>query len=164
MRKSALFGILLFGLSAPAYAGQQERAMVTGAATGAAIGAAIGSGNGEAGKGAIVGAFFGTIAGAILSDMNDRQPQTVRVVHDHRPVVHTPVYNRHRTVARRPVHARDHREARYRYSPRREHVKHEQYPRYSRYEMARLDRRGYRESPEKYRQRRPGRAHAHERD
>lgn len=97
MRKSALFGILLLGLSAPAYAGQQERAMVTGAFLGAMSGAAIGSNSGEAGKGAVVGAFVGAIAGAVLSDVN-RQPMVV--THHPQPRV---VYSRQAHCSARPA-------------------------------------------------------------
>lgn len=157
MRKLAIFTTLLFALSAPAHAGQQERAMVSGAATGAAIGAAIGSNSGETAKGALVGAFFGTIAGALLGDVHRPQSRSVYTSHRYRRV-ETPVY-RHRPPTR------VHEYGRYRKIERREDREYARYERHVRaqrspYEVSRMDRR----LPERHRLRKAERYHERQRD
>ena len=67
--KKILLGLFIVSFSSiSAYAGPQERGMVTGAAVGATAGAVIGSQTNETAQGALVGAMFGAIAGVILSD------------------------------------------------------------------------------------------------
>lgn len=67
--KKMLLGLVFLSLTpVSAYAGPQERSMLTGAAIGATAGAVIGSRSNESVEGAIVGAMFGAVAGALLSD------------------------------------------------------------------------------------------------
>ncbi|NWF36158.1 glycine zipper domain-containing protein [Mariprofundus sp. KV] len=68
MKKILIAMVVVTFSSATAYAGPQERGMVTGAAVGATAGAVIGSQSNETAQGAIIGAMFGAIAGAILTD------------------------------------------------------------------------------------------------
>lgn len=76
---TALLFITLTSVSA--YAGPQERGMITGAAIGGTAGAAIGSQSNETVQGAIVGAMFGAIAGAILTNRTQAVPVRHRVHH-----------------------------------------------------------------------------------
>ncbi|MDQ6982332.1 MAG: glycine zipper domain-containing protein [Mariprofundus sp.] len=71
MKKMLLGLIFLTFTTASAYAGPQERGVLTGAAVGATAGAIIGSRSNETVEGAAIGAMFGAIAGAILSDARD---------------------------------------------------------------------------------------------
>ncbi len=93
--KKILLGLIVVSFtSVPAYAGPQERGMMTGAAVGATAGAVIGSQTNETAQGAIVGAMFGVIAGAILTDAR-ASPVHHRVV---QPVVvhqRSPYYREH---------------------------------------------------------------------
>jgi len=68
MKKMLLGLIFLSCTSVSAYAGPQERGMLTGAAVGATAGALIGSRSNDTAEGAVIGAMFGAIAGALLSD------------------------------------------------------------------------------------------------
>jgi len=66
-------------LAAPlAHAGNQDRAMATGAVVGATTGAVVGSSTNQAVEGAFVGAVFGTIAGAILADASEPEYVVIR--------------------------------------------------------------------------------------
>jgi len=69
-------------LAAPmAHAGNQDRAMATGAVVGATTGAVVGSSTNQAVQGAFVGAVFGTIAGAILASASEPEYVVVREPH-----------------------------------------------------------------------------------
>ncbi len=69
MKKMILGLIFLSFTSVQAYAGPQERGILTGAAVGATAGAVIGSRSNETVEGAVIGAVFGAIAGAMLHDV-----------------------------------------------------------------------------------------------
>jgi len=95
MKKVLIAMLVVTFTSTAAYAGPQERGMVTGAAVGATAGAVIGSQSNETAQGAIVGAMFGAIAGAIISDA-------------HATPVHYSVYRKPQQVhERRHGHYRD---------------------------------------------------------
>jgi uncharacterized protein YcfJ len=99
---TALLFVALTSVSA--YAGPQERGMISGAAIGGTAGAVIGSQTNETAQGAIVGAMFGAIAGAILADQIHATPVRHRA---QRQPVHLHKRNHHRYEKRH--HWRNHR-------------------------------------------------------
>ena len=99
MKKVLIAMLVVTFTSTAAYAGSQERGMITGAAVGATAGAVIGSQSNETAQGAIVGAMFGAIAGAIISDV-------------HATPAHYSVYRKPKVHERRHGHYRDHRASR----------------------------------------------------
>jgi len=73
--KKILFGlVMLLFTSVSAYAGPQDRNLLTGAAVGATAGAVIGYQSEDREDGAVIGAIFGGLAGAFLGSL---QPEFV---------------------------------------------------------------------------------------
>jgi len=97
MKKMFLGLIFLSFTSVQAYAGPQERGVLTGAAVGATAGAVIGSRSNETVEGAVIGAMFGAIAGAMLSDVR-AEPVYYRQTYYQKPAYNNvrPVYEEYK--------------------------------------------------------------------
>ena len=145
MKKIVLGIMLSLGLSVSAYAGPQERGLLTGAVVGATAGAAIGSQSNETAQGAIIGAMFGAIAGAVLSS-----DQEQRLVQRREPRAGVYGHQRYRGQYIDDdayTHARVHHVyqqrayLRHQRAARRAHIRHEQREAYARHEYLEEQRR-----------------------
>lgn len=138
---TALLFVALTSVSA--YAGPQERGMITGAAIGGTAGAVIGSQSNETVQGAIVGAMFGAIAGAILTNRTQAVPVRHRVHHQ-------PVHVQKRNHWRSQRYSRHDRRAHYgskRYNRQDRHTYQRDHSRYSSHDVKR-GKQGYRSHAE----------------